>query len=46
MREEHYRKLYNLIKLAFIDMQNLVNKSEDEHKYIFRGCKKSCVYGE
>ena len=35
MREEHYRKLYNLIKLAFIDMQNLVNKSEDEHKYIF-----------
>lgn len=35
MNTEFYKELYELMKVAFIDMNNLVNRSKDEKKYIF-----------
>ncbi len=34
MQIEQYRELYDLIKDAFIEMQSLVNSSEEQHKLI------------
>ena len=35
MQDEQYRAFYDLIKAAFIEMQHLVSKGIEEHKYIF-----------
>lgn len=35
MQEQQYVELYDLIKTAFIEMQEMVKTSKDNHKYLF-----------